>query len=160
VIRDATFSACRTWRYRLSREWGDGPRLNIIGLNPSTADETQDDPTIRRCIRFARDWGYSGLVMTNIFAFRSTDPKGLTTARDPIGPDNDVALVAEALAAGEVVAAWGVWGRWFRRGERVEQLLASADVTLKVFGLTKGGYPKHPLYLPADSQLVPLAAAA
>src|SRR5687768_16866498 len=105
--RGARFSACRTYRFELWRIWDeDGPKLNVIGLNPSTADENLDDPTIRRCIGFARDWGFGGLVMTNLFAYRSTDPKGLAAVDDPVGPNNDYHLEI-AACSGTPLAAWG-----------------------------------------------------
>lgn len=155
----AHFSPCRTWRYALWRRWASSPPAMFVGLNPSTADETQDDPTIRRCIRFARDWGYGGLVMTNLFAFRSTDPRQLNTAEDPIGPANDAALVAAAASAGVVVAAWGVHGTHNGRAQDVidRGLLGS----FTVLGLTADGHPRHPLYMRADCRpLNPLTLEA
>lgn len=116
----------------------------FIGLNPSTADETLDDPTIRRCIGYAKDWGYGGLLMTNIFAYRSTDPRGLLTVEDPIGPDNDKALLKCFLEVDLAIAAWGVHGTLVERDKRVRELLAP----LHYLRLTKAGHPAHPLYLP------------
>jgi hypothetical protein len=144
----ATFSPCRRWRYTLRRVWGapGGPLCMFIGLNPSTADETQDDPTVRRCIRYAQSWGHSGLIMTNIFAWRDTDPAGMKAADDPIGPDNDEALCAAASAADVVVAAWGVHGAHLGRGDAVRRLLPR----LHHLGLNQDGSPKHPLYLPKN----------
>lgn len=144
----ARFSEDRLHRYELWRRWADGPYCQFIGLNPSTADETLDDPTIRRCIRFAQDWGYSALCMTNIFAFRATDPMDMKKATDPIGPDNDRTLLNVAADAGIVIAAWGVHGEHLRRGKEVRRLQWS----LHHLGLTKDGHPKHPLYLRADTK--------
>jgi hypothetical protein len=143
----AVFSPCRRYRYALWRRWGEGPYVMFVGLNPSTADETEDDPTIRRCIRFARDWGYSALVMTNLFAWRSTDPRGLLATDAPVGPENDATLRRLAADAGGVVAAWGVHGVIDDRAKRVVSTGMLGSFT--VLGLTKDGHPRHPLYMPA-----------
>lgn len=149
----ATFSLCRTWRYLLTREWDPAlPKLNIIGLNPSTADERQDDPTIRRCIGFARTWGYGGLAMTNLFGLRSTDPRVLYAVEDPVGPDNDFYLVDTARRAGLVVAAWGNHGSLHGRSGQVVRLLAEAGIALHCFGRTMTNEPRHPLYLPGSAK--------
>jgi hypothetical protein len=118
----------------------------FVGLNPSTADETLDDPTIRRCIGFAKDWGYSGLCMTNLFAFRATDPAKMLAAQDPVGPDNDKVLQELAQNAGVVVAAWGTHGAHLKRDAHVRSLLTR----LHCLRLTKAGFPGHPLYLPKN----------
>ena len=142
----ATLSPCRTYRYDLWRTWlsGDGYAV-FIGLNPSTADETTDDPTIRRCVAFAKAWGYAGLCMTNLFAFRATQPKDMMQASDPVGPFNNAYLTAAACRAGVVIAAWGVHGTHHNRDRTVRELLPR----LHYLRLTKGGHPGHPLYLPA-----------
>jgi len=152
----ATFSSDRRHRYELTRQWSGGgatsPRLvNFVMLNPSTADAFALDPTNRRCVGFAGDWGFDGLLTTNVFAWRSTDPRHLGGIDDPIGPDNDRYLVAAALRAELVVAAWGVHARLGGRGDRVRQLLADVGVDLHVLRLTKDGHPGHPLYLPTDT---------
>lgn len=153
IDQGAVFSGCRTWRYSLWRRWADGGRLlAVIGLNPSTADETQDDPTIRRCLRFARDWGFDGLVMLNLFAFRATDPKVMKRAGNPVGPDNNEHLQQETARCQQVIAAWGAHGAFIGRGERVRQLL---ECDLFCLGTTKDGHPRHPLYLPASSRPEP-----
>src|SRR5271157_168450 len=91
----ATFSLCRTWRYKLWRRWSAAvPMVTFIGLNPSTADEINDDPTVRRCLGFARRWGFGGMSMLNVFAYRSTNPRALRAATDPVGPRNGAALLA------------------------------------------------------------------
>lgn len=122
----------------------------FIGLNPSTADETQDDPTIRRCINFAKAWGFSGVYMANLFAFRATDPKVMMQADDPIGRDNDAWLRTLSSSASLVVGAWGVGGSYMGRDREVCQLIGAMDC----LGLTKGGHPRHPLYVRADVELV------
>jgi hypothetical protein len=115
----------------------------FIGLNPSTADEVRDDPTIRRCIGFAKQWGYGALCMTNIFAFRATDPKVMKAASDTVGPDNDKWLSRCAKDAEVVIAAWGVHGSYLARDEKVLKLIGN----VMCLGLTRGSNPRHPLYL-------------
>lgn len=140
------------YRYNLWRAWdvdGAGGRVLFVGLNPSTADARQDDPTIRRCIRFARDWGYGGLWMANLYAYRATDPKALRTAENPIGDRNDHWLLSLARRARLTVAAWGAWpGPDPHRPANVMDLLGG----LHVLGLTAKGEPRHPLYMRADCE--------
>lgn len=144
--RTAEFSPCMRYRYKLGRTWGPGARVAFCMLNPSTADATIDDPTIRRCMGFARAWGFDGVDIVNIFAWRSTDPAALREVSDPIGPGNDEAIVDVARRATFVVCAWGIYGYMGLRGSVVrEKLLAGVDV--RHLGLTKDGFPKHPLYL-------------
>jgi hypothetical protein len=116
----------------------------FVGLNPSTADEVDNDPTVTRCINYAQNWGYGGLIMSNLFAWRDTDPRAMKAAQEPIGPENDTWLARLAAEAGLVVAAWGVDGRHRGRGDQVARLLAGQLHYLK---LTKDGHPSHPLYL-------------
>ena len=143
----ANFSRCGRYRYTLWRRWDvDRPAVMIIGLNPSTADARQDDPTIRRCIGFARAWGYGGLVVTNLFAFRATYPVDLKAAADPVGPCNDAWIRRMARQVGIIVAAWGNDGAWLQRSARVRRMLAGR---LHCLRLNAGGEPAHPLYLPA-----------
>lgn len=118
----------------------------FIGLNPSTADETEDDPTIRRCIAFSKAWGYNGLCMSNLFAFRATDPAVMLAESDPIGPENDVHLLEMARRAGIVIAAWGMPGSHRGRDVAVRNLVPN----LHYLRLTKDGHPGHPLYLPGS----------
>lgn len=147
MYNGANFSPDRMYRYDLWRTWIDGNGYAMfIGLNPSTADETQDDPTIRRCIAFAKAWGYSGLCMTNLFAFRATKPDDMKRAADPVGPQNDGVLQERASRAGVVVAAWGAHGDYKNRGWWVANGLLKAP--LHYLRLTKDGHPGHPLYLP------------
>lgn len=149
----AEFSADRLHRYVLWRAWDRRKgAVTFIGLNPSTADERLDDPTIRRCLRFARDWGYGQLLMVNLFSFRATKPRDLWMARDEVGPDNDDHIVGCANAARLIVAAWGAssFPVKLRRAEAVRELLGSRD--LYHLGLTMAGHPRHPLYLRADTK--------
>lgn len=150
----AIFSPCRTYRYSLARVWDDSaPVCGFVLLNPSTADEVSNDPTIARCIGFARRWGFGSLLACNIFALRSTDPKGLRQVDDPVGPGNDRAIRRLARSADLVVAAWGGHGRYLGRGERVRAMLPDDAVCL---GVNADGSPKHPLYLRGDSARVAL----
>ncbi|MCK9635995.1 MAG: DUF1643 domain-containing protein [Methylobacter tundripaludum] len=153
TLGSTTFSPCRTYRYTLWRDWtgGEGYAM-FVGLNPSTADETQDDPTIRRCAAYARAWGYSGLCMVNLFAYRATKPADMMRAIDPIGPDNDVHLQTLAKTAGVVVAAWGANGTHKGRDAGVRKMLQH----LHYLKLTKNGHPGHPLYLPRTLIPIPL----
>jgi len=121
-------------------------------LNPSTADAFQLDPTNRRCVGFAQAWGFGALVTTNIFAFRSTNPAGLRTTNDAVGPENDDAIATAACSADLVIAAWGTHGELQGRGEAVRTMLCEAGVELHALKLTKAGHPGHPLYVAADTQ--------
>jgi hypothetical protein len=153
MIREATFSRCGAYRYTLRRTWGDrGDLLAFVGLNPSTADDRTDDPTIRRCIGFARREGFGGLVVLNLFAFRATRPADLFRASDPVGPSADVVL-QEHTAGLVVVCCWGGHGRFRGRDRAVVELLGDA-AELVCLGRTKTGEPRHPLYLPAGAELV------
>lgn len=144
----------QAYRYMLSRTWGEGRRfVNFVMLNPSTADAEVDDPTIVRCMRRAAGWGFDGLTVTNLFAFRSTDPAGLKKTTDPIGPLNDDVLIAVARDAACVVCGWGAHGGLHDRARAVRKLLESADIPLHHLGLTKGGHPGHPLFLPYGVEL-------
>lgn len=156
----ARFSEDGVYRYELARRWARGPVATWIMLNPSTADAVQDDPTIRRCAGFTRSWGLSGIVVVNLFALRSTDPKVLRIARDPVGPDNDDAIHDACVRARLVVAAWGTHGDLFRRNERVLELLAMTPARVTCLGHTKDGHPRHPLYLPKDACPVDVEHAA
>jgi hypothetical protein len=149
LVRLATFSNDRAYRYRLERWWDPTLRpAMFVGLNPSTANETEDDPTIRRCIRFAREWGLGGLVMLNLFALVSTDPSSLARAADPVGEANDMYLHAHARDAGVVIAAWGAFPEAHGRAAAVVEAELLGEYA--VLGLTQQGHPRHPLYMRAD----------
>jgi hypothetical protein len=161
TISRAAFSGCLTYRYTLERGWRDGGLgryLNFLMLNPSTADEIRLDPTVTRCVGYARRWGYDGLVVTNIFALRSTDPRRLREVEDPVGPHNDEHIQRVAKLAALVVCAWGTHGAFLDRGRRVVEMLTASENTLHCLGVTKDGHPRHPLYLRGDAVPVPLAA--
>lgn len=151
MTKGAELSPCRTWRYALWRQWdwqGYGNQCMFIGLNPSTADENEDDPTIRRCIRFAKDWGYGGLIMMNAFAFRATKPKDMKAAADPVGPGNDEALGYRRSQVGLIIAAWGN----HCPDKREMEVCHAIGRAIYCLGTTKSGKPKHPLYLRADTK--------
>lgn len=155
-IPTAVLSEDNKYRYILSRAWGPGPHVTFIGLNPSTADATTDDPTIRRCIGFAKSWGAGSLVMVNLFAFRSTDPQNLLTTADPIGPENDHWLDVGLKDAEIVVAAWGTRGGLLGRAEAVRHKYHGRLSALKI---TNSGMPGHPLYIPATARPIPYRKA-
>lgn len=150
----AVFSPDRRYRYVLWRRWGDGPAVNFIGVNPSTADENDDDPTIRRCIGFARSWGCDALVMTNVYPYCGTNPtKAWLRIKNPAASSraNAEQLLEQAHGAGLVVAAWGNAPGWLLwEANRIARELQTAGITLHALRLTKGGNPAHPLYLPKD----------
>lgn len=133
------------YRYLLWRRWAEADSLLFIMLNPSTADAERDDPTIRRCIGFARSWGFGGVEVVNLFAWRATLPRALARARDPVGPHNDRAISQAVARSRAVIAAWGVHGALGDRDEQVAQLLAATR--LRCLGLTRDGAPRHPLYV-------------
>ncbi|MEM1404830.1 MAG: DUF1643 domain-containing protein [Pseudomonadota bacterium] len=145
----AVISRCGSYRYALWRTW-DPARgaVMFIGLNPSTADATTDDPTLRRCMRFARDWGYGGVIMANLFAFRATQPSDLLEAARPVGPRNNRWLRQLADDAALMVAAWGNDGAHRGRAAAVCNMLPSL-ACLKVNG---SGEPGHPLYIRATAK--------
>lgn len=150
----AVISKCGQYRYRLDRDWiGDGRAVWVM-LNPSTADATLDDPTIRRCVGFTKSWGLGSLTVVNVFALRATDPKALRSHPDPVGPTNDAHIRAAIDRADIVIAAWGgSWPKPFaNRVHRVGRMLAGRAHHL---GLTSAGQPMHPLYRPSDSPVLP-----
>lgn len=155
----AVLDKSRVYRYSLWRRWREGAGLSrmaaFVGLNPSTADESQDDPTVKRCMRFARSWGLGGLVMLNIFAIRATDPQEMKRAPCPIGEDNDEAICWVAHSCGLMVCSWGNHGDHLGRSAAVIRLLRrQCGCAIWDLGLTKKGHPKHPLYLPVCTKRV------
>lgn len=155
VRKGAVLSECGRYRYRLTRVWDAAlPVAHWVMLNPSVADATIDDPTIRRVVGFSKAWGFGGADVRNLFALRATDPKELRAADDPVGPDNDSHLTAVPAAA-VVVAAWGAGGGLFGRDLRVLRLLRDAGVAMSCLGTTKQQQPRHPLYVGGDAKLIP-----
>lgn len=150
----ATFDPAKTFRYTLWRNFVMDPKDAClwIMLNPSTADESTDDPTVRRCQQFSRAWGFDSCQVVNIFAYRSRDPNVLPDVSDPIGPENDDVLRREAAAASKIICAWGVNGSVNGRSTQLRVLLSAFECWC--FGLTKNREPLHPLYQPAKIALV------
>jgi len=146
--RAAVFSSCHQYRYALWRRWTDGPQVLFVMLNPSTADEHVDDPTIRRCIGLAQRWGYGALTVGNLFAYRTSSPVVLKHAESPIGELNDEWLCKLQQSSTITVAAWGNHGVYLKRSDEVRRMLKSAYT----LGLTQLGQPRHPLYVANTSQ--------
>jgi hypothetical protein len=160
MVRSARLSPCGTYRYILRREWhpiirclGDDRVLVFLLLNPTTADHKEDDPTTRRCVEFARRDGYNAIHIVNLFAFRCPSPSELCMADDPIGPENDACIRAACAAGSRFVAGWGS-NHWARgRLGRVGSILA--DLSFCCLGINGDGSPKHPLYVPGNTQFEP-----
>ena len=145
----AQFSRCRRWRYLLWRCWDAGrPLANFLMLNPSTADELRLDPSCTRARNYAERWGFGGLIVTNLFGWRATDPGEMKAARDPVGHGNDRAILEAAREAKLVVCAWGNHGAHLERASRVVQFLKKDGVNLNYLKINNSGHPAHPLYLP------------
>jgi len=157
----AIFDSTRTYRYRLDRhlhDFGNGGKLLFIMLNPSTADETLDDPTVRRCIGFGFRLACTDLIICNLYALRSTDPQALRLAPDPIGPDNEAHLRRAAKEADIIIAAWGtnhLGGDW---PQRVKEILRGSGKPVHALRLTIKGDPGHPLYIARNAQLLEMPA--
>lgn len=152
----AVYSPCEHYRYALTRTWDThGRRILFVMLNPSTATEVQNDPTVERCERRARALGYGAFRVCNIFAWRDTDPRAMRAARDPVGPGNDAAITDGAAWADAVLCAWGTHGAHLDRGPRVTTLLRGTGKPLLHLGLSKAGHPKHPLYIAYTQQPEP-----
>ncbi len=143
IYSEATFSNCRNYRYSLTRIWEKNKSIVLfIGLNPSTADDKIDDPTIRRCINYANDWGFGGLLMVNLFAYSTTTPSKLKLTKYPIGKENDKHIIELSKRAKLSVAAWGNFGSLQNRDKEVIKLIPN----LMCLKINKSGQPAHPLY--------------
>ena len=142
----AIFSDCGRYRFLLSKEWGNLPPLIFIMLNPSTATEMKNDPTVERCEQRARRMGFGGVTILNLFALRSTDPRQLYLQPDPIGRAFNDALILENTQEGTIICGWGTHGNHLGRGETVRWMLFDRGRTLHHLGLNRDGTPKHPLY--------------
>lgn len=149
-LSGAQFSPCGKYRYALWRIWDESlPKIMFIGLNPSTATADMDDPTIRRVKRFAKDWGYGGVYMANLFAFFSPYPEDLLTCEDPVGK-NDFALKLIKIECEDVLFAWGSFKQAKERAVVVSAMFPDA----LCLGVTKDNSPKHPLYIAANTKPV------
>jgi len=156
-VDGALFSEDRVYRYLLRREiWPQRTTCLFIMLNPSTADESKNDPTITRCINFARHWGFGRLEVVNLFAYRATDPKELYSIEraSAIGPDNPYHIKAAILEADRVVCAWGNHGLLHDRGLRIRDVIIESGKFPLAFKITKKGQPIHPLYQKANADLI------
>ena len=156
MLRSAGISRCKAYRYWLRRRWGEGPEVIFIGLNPSTADSKTDDPTLRRIMGFSHKWGFSGVTVINLFAWRSQDPGELRKVEDPVGPRNNYWLKKLSQGTEPVVAAWGNGGGFRARNQFVLATVAE----LYCLGQTQQGHPRHPLYAPVNSRLIELDKSA
>ncbi|MEM6636960.1 MAG: DUF1643 domain-containing protein [Pseudomonadota bacterium] len=144
----AIYSPCESYRYTLTRTWHPGgEKALFVMLNPSTATEVQNDPTVERCERRARTLGFGAFRVCNIFSWRETDPKAMRRASDPIGPGNDAAILEACHWADQIVCAWGTHGAHLDRGPSVEGIMRASGQMLFHLGLTKDGHPRHPLYI-------------
>jgi hypothetical protein len=158
---EAVYSDCERYRLSLTRVWDPaGPRLLFVMLNPSTATEARNDPSVERCERRARALGFGAFRVCNIFAWRDTDPAALRAVADPVGAGNDDAIRDGCLWADRIVCAWGAHGAHLRRGPAVEMLLRATGRPLFHLGLTAGGHPRHPLYVSYAAEPAPWPAAA
>jgi hypothetical protein len=153
AVSVAHYSDCERYRYDLTRVWdASGKKVAFVMLNPSTATEVQNDPTVERCERRARALGFGAFRVCNIFAWRDTDPKLMRKAVDPTGPANDQAITDACIWADTIVAAWGTHGEHMSRGPEVEKLMRATGKPLTHLGLSKAGHPKHPLYISYETQ--------
>ena len=156
----AIFSGNDLYRYRyaLRRGLPEGPHDSIVFvmLNPSTADEIANDPTVERCVRRAEQWGYCELIVLNLFALRSTNPNALDYSNDPIGPNNNWFIEWYLDRADCVVAAWGTHGELMGRATQVLDMMRRLHVQPDCLGTTKAGHPRHPLYVPYSQPRVEL----
>jgi len=164
IAKEAVISPCGKYRFLLTRRWErqlDGDRVTFIMLNPSTADANDDDPTIRRCVGFAKSWGYRAVEIVNLFAFRATDPKELKALgyTEAVGPDNNSYITGSIFTAHKYICAWSNHGTLMHRSDRLRTAILNSSCAnnghyLKRNGKDGQGEPAHPLYLKGD--LVPI----
>lgn len=153
--RGAVVSNCGKYRYLLRRTWDfDRMRALFVMLNPSTADAEVDDPTIRSCTRLCRSWGYGSFEVVNLFGFRTTDPQKLAVVTDPIGQDNDRIAGGAANRCDVTICAWGAHKMATGRAAVMKSLMRNKRLAVFCLGMTKGGAPKHPLYIKSGTPLV------
>ena len=156
-MNECVFSPCRKYRYVLKCRWNDlfeEKPIAWIGLNPSTADEFQLDPTLTRIKGFSESFGFNCFYMLNIFAFRATDPNKMKQHAEPVGPENDRHILGTCRNCRTVVAAWGNHGTYLDRGRHVISMLKAEGIQLTCLKVSKEGNPVHPLYLPGKSVLI------
>ena len=156
INSEAIYSDCERYRYSLSRIW-DSNKQNVlfVMLNPSTADEFKNDPTVERCERRARMLNFGAFCVCNIFAWRETNPYNLIKISNPIGEDNNLHILRASFSANLVICAWGVHGKHLNRDKEVTKLLLDNNTKLYHLGLTKENHPKHPQYIPYSQEIIP-----
>jgi hypothetical protein len=159
VDKGAIISPCGQFRYRLWRRWSSNVKpITFVMLNPSTADAEQDDPTIRKCIGFAKRIGQGAIEVVNLYAYRATDPAELKRAGWPKGPENDRHILDACADSHIVICAWGANARGMDRPRAVLEMLRARGIQPKALALTGDGMPRHPLYIPYDAAPVALRA--
>lgn len=158
MLSEAVYSPCETYRYALTRRWEAGPGILWIMLNPSTADELKNDPTIERCERRSRALGAGAYRIVNLFAYRATDPAALKRAEAPEGPRNGRAVLDGCRWADRIICGWGVHGAHRDAGPRWAARLTREGFALESLGQTKDGHPRHPLYVPYTADPTPWTA--
>jgi len=155
MVKTAIISECKQYRYELTRTWDESmPKVLFIMLNPSTADADNDDPTIRRCIGFAKSWGYGGLIVCNLFAYRATNPKELLKCKDPVGISNIDHVSKACTNVEKVITAWGNYPivDKLMKGKSAFRMLTHSLKKLHYIDISKTHCPKHPLYLSKELQ--------
>lgn len=157
MLKDATLSDCNQYRYNLFRKWNiDGNNLiSFIGLNPSTADANNDDPTLIRCINFSKSLGYDGLILVNLFAYRSPSPKVMKAVEDAVGVKNDIYIIDAIRKTNKTILCWGNNGNHNFRDTELMKMIKTYRNNFYCFGKTAKNCPKHPLYLPKNTTLEP-----
>ncbi|MBA7658592.1 hypothetical protein ES703_66551 [subsurface metagenome] len=149
----AVFDQHRAYRFVLWRFWKDAPRVLFVGLNPSTANELENDPTIRRCLGFADKWGYGGMYFCNLYSYVSTEPR-LLSSEEALHAANIPAITMAKSLSVLAIAAWGDGVELVENGKSVAEHIRKLIEPSLCFGLTQKGNPKHPLYLPSEAELV------
>lgn len=157
IVSDATISKCKAYRYLLRRIWSKAKPLGIIMLNPSTADASVDDNTIRRCMSFSKSFGCGGIIVSNLFAYRATKPVDLFQADDPVGPENFKYIGMMLSQVALVLCAWGAQGVFLGQDQKIIKFLEGYK-EIYCLGSNKNGSPKHPLYVKSSTSLVPYRA--
>ncbi|MEL6554591.1 MAG: DUF1643 domain-containing protein [Cyanobacteria bacterium J06621_11] len=155
IERTAIFDQTGDYRYQLGRRWHSQKdhEVAFVMLNPSRADHTKDDPTLRACIQFAQKWGYASLSVVNLFGYRTPHPRELKQAKDPVGPENDAYVLRAVAQAQKVVLAWGNDGGLLGRDRMMLQQLKPYQAKLHYLQRNRSGQPRHPLYIPRSTTM-------
>lgn len=155
VYKSAYITRCGHYRYWLKRQWNFGENFVCwVMLNPSTADEKSDDPTLKKCIGFSKKWGFDGLIVANLFGFRSTDPEGLKSWLDPVGKHNDCLALFSMSQCSKIICAWGNHGSYLNRQHEFHEIALPYSQKLYCLGKTNSGHPKHPVRLGYKTELI------